>query len=151
LRHTRALELLDALVKNAGRELHVLELGSDGDAIDLGDAGEAIDAEAIAAYRRRVAELEEDLREAEGWADAGRRDRLRAELEFLEDELRKGVGLGGRARRTAGAAERARVNVTKRLKGVIKKVAEADASIGEHLEKSIRTGLYVSYRPSHDR
>jgi hypothetical protein len=151
LKHSRALEILDVLVKNPGRELHVLDLAAaeagDG-AIDLGDAGEVLDATAQAAYRRRVAELDEELAEADAWNDAGRRERLRAELELLRDELARGVGLGGRNRRSASAVERARVNVQKRLRGVVKRIGDGLPELAAHLEKYIKTGTYVSYRPS---
>ncbi len=149
LRHSRALEILDRLVQHAGRELHVLDLAGGPGPIDGGDAGALIDAEAAKAYRRRIAELEEELHQAEEWADGGRCERLGAELEFLKEELGRSLGLGGRPRRAAGATERARVNVTKRIKGVIKKIAGADPDLGAHLEKSIKTGAYVSYRPGH--
>ena len=39
-------------------------------------------------------------------------------------------------------------NVTKRLKGVIKKIGEQDAELGAHLESSIKTGIYTIYRPA---
>jgi hypothetical protein len=149
LRHTRALEILERLIQHPGKDLHVLDLGAPSEPIDPGDGGETIDRAAIAAYRKRIAELEEDLIQAEAWADAGRRDRVRAELEFLQDELNRCVGLGGRSRRAAGAVERARTNVTKRLKGVIKKIRDAHPELGAHLERSVKTGVYVSYRPSH--
>jgi uncharacterized membrane protein len=93
------------LVKNPGRAFHVLELGAPGGAVDVGDAGEVLDPAARAAYRRRLGELEEELREAEGWADAGRSERLRAELEFLQGALAEAMGLGQRSRRVGDASE----------------------------------------------
>jgi hypothetical protein len=148
LRHSRALEILDHLLSNPGREFHALDLGG-GEAdepIDPGDAGEVLDARSRDAYRRRVVELEQELDEAEAWSDAGRVARLRAELEFLREELSRGLGLGGRLRRAAGAPERARVNVQKRLRGVIRKIGAALPEVGRHLEREIRTGALVSYR-----
>jgi tetratricopeptide (TPR) repeat protein len=148
LKHSRALEILELLVNNAGRQFHVLELGSPepGTAIDLGDAGEALDAQARSAYRERIAALEDELREAEAWADESRRARLRAELEFIGDELARGTGLGGRDRRAAAAVERARVNVQKRLRGIVHKLAQTEPQLARHLERSLKTGTYVSYR-----
>jgi hypothetical protein len=147
-KHSRGLELLDVLVKNPNREFHVLELGTSdsSEAIDTGDAGELLDARAKQAYRRRIGELEEELLQAQAWADTGRRDRLSAELEFLREELSRGVGLGGRDRRAPAAAERARVNVQKRLASAVKKIAEALPELGRHLNLSLKTGTYVSYR-----
>ncbi|HZY04033.1 MAG TPA: hypothetical protein VFF02_11080, partial [Anaeromyxobacteraceae bacterium] len=148
LRHSRALEILDRLLRHPGREFPALELGAaGGELLDRGDAGEALDSRARAAYRRRLSELEEELREAEQFCDAGRTGRLRAEQEFLRQELSRGLGLGGRPRRAPGAPERARVNVQKRLRGVIRRIGAALPEVGSHLERSIRTGAVVSYRP----
>ncbi|MCC7541153.1 MAG: AAA family ATPase, partial [Deltaproteobacteria bacterium] len=148
LKHSRAVEILDELVRNPGREVHVLDLGSveAGQVIDAGDAGELLDATAKAAYRKRILEVRAELEQAAAWADTGRRDRLQTELELLTDELSRGVGLGGRERRAAGAVERARVNVQKRLRGVVRKIAEELPELGKHLEGALRTGTFVSYR-----
>jgi hypothetical protein len=147
-RHSRALEILEQLVREPGREFHVLELDrpEPGEAIDAGDAGEQLDPRARDAYRRRLAELEEEIREAEAWSDAGRTERARAEREFLREELARGLSLGGRPRKGGGAAERARVNVQKRLRGVIRRIAVELPELGRHLEAEVRTGVLVSYR-----
>jgi eukaryotic-like serine/threonine-protein kinase len=83
---------------------------------DLGDAGELLDAMAKAAYRARLEELRADLEEAERFSDPGRAARSRQEIDFLEDELARAVGLGGRDRRAAAHAERARLNVTRAIR-----------------------------------
>jgi hypothetical protein len=61
--------------------------------------------------------------------------------------LSRGVGLGGRARRAGRAAERARVNVQRRLTEAIRRIEEAHAPLGMHLRKAIRTGAFCSYAP----
>jgi hypothetical protein len=150
LKHSRAVELLEQLVLNPEREFHVLDLGVPDDPaalIDRGDSGEPLDRTAKLAYEERVRDLRAELAEAEAFRDASRRLRAKAELEFLEEELSRSFGLGGRPRRSAGAAERARVNVQKRLRGLIRKIAETLPDLGEHLEKAIKTGIFVSYRP----
>ncbi len=148
LKHSRGLEILDQLVRHPGRAFHVLSLGAadPGEVIDTGDAGELLDEEARLAYRRRIAELGQELEEATAWADGARRDRLRAEREFLQEELARAVGLGGRARRTGAAVERARSNVQKRLRAVIRKLAETAPDLAHHLDTEIRTGTHVTYR-----
>jgi hypothetical protein len=147
LKHSRALEILAGLVEHPGREFHVLALGPPeaGEAVDLGDGGELLDDEARAAYRRRLGELDGEIEEARQWADLGRSDRLAAERAFLAEELARGTGLGGRPRRAGAAVERARVNVQKRLRGLIKKLGEVAPGLGRHLESEIKTGTYVSY------
>ena len=146
LKHSRALDLLDRLRQTPGREHHVLELLGHGDAVDTGDAGELLDAEAQRAYRRRIAELERELAEAEDWNDRGRCEQMRAELDALTDELARAVGLGGRTRRAGSAVERARINVHKRLRGVIQRIGESLPGLAAHLSRHVKTGTYVGYR-----
>ena len=148
LKHARGLEILEQLLREPGREFHVLALGGGdaGEVIDLGDAGELLDEDARTAYRQRLRELEQEMEEAQAWADTGRRDRLQAEIEFLSDELGRAVGLGGRARRSGAAVERARSNVQKRIRAVIRKLDETWPELASHLDTHVRTGIYVSYR-----
>ncbi len=148
LRSSRGLEILDTLLRSPGREFHALELsGPDagGSETDPGDAGELLDAPARRAYRARLVELEAELREAQAWHDPARCQRLGAELSFLREELARGLGLGGRARRAAGAAERARINVQKRLRSALRRIAAELPEAGRHLDRELRTGALVSY------
>jgi non-specific serine/threonine protein kinase len=45
-------------------------------------------------------------------------------------------------------AERARVNVTKRIRAAIAAVAEHDPRLERHLRGAIRTGVFCSYAPA---
>jgi pimeloyl-ACP methyl ester carboxylesterase len=136
LRDVRGLAYIAYLLGNPGEEFHVLSLasktgGKQGEADELaepateeqatqsylsvgrmGDAGEMLDAQAKAAYKRRTAELHEQLEEARELNQLELVDRLEDEIETLGRELSRAVGLGGRDRRAASASERARVNVT---------------------------------------
>jgi AAA ATPase domain len=114
---------------------------------NLGDAGVLLDAEAKAAYRARLAELRAELEEAEGFNDPGRADRARAEREFLTAELARAVGLGGRDRRAASHAERARLNATRAIRAAVANLARANPALGRHLAATVRTGRYCSYTP----
>src|SRR5262249_62222956 len=82
----------------------------------LGDAGELLDAQAKAAYKRRLNDLRGELEEAQRFNDPTRAAKIQAEVEFLANELAAAVGTGGRDRKAASVAERARVNVTKAIK-----------------------------------
>jgi hypothetical protein len=142
--------MLARLVAEPGRELHVLDLGGaggGGPGIDTGDAGPLLDAQARAAYRDRYQDLEEEIAEAEADNDPTRAEKARAQLEMLADELSRGVGLGGRERRAGAAAERARVNVQRRLKDALDRIAAADPELGRHLARSVRTGTFCCYEP----
>ena len=83
--------------------------------------------------------------EAEAWNDPARLARARAESDALRTELARAVGLGGRVRRAGAAAERARINVQRRIADAIHRIQERDAALGQHLSRAIRTGAYLSY------
>jgi hypothetical protein len=147
LKDSRGVGYLARLLSEPGHELHALDLSGTSDAADAGDAGEALDVEARAAYKRRLAELDEELREAEAWNDGARATRARTEIELLSAELSRAVGLGGRQRRVGSAAERARVAVTRRIRDTIRRVDDKAPEIGRYLEATIQTGLYCMYKP----
>ena len=145
LKDTKGLVYLDALLRAPHREIHVLELvGVD----DAGDAGPLLDERAKRAYRERAESLREQLEGATRDNDLGRAARMREELEALGDELARAVGLGGRHRRAASPAERARVNVQRRVKDVVRRVRDEDGVLGTHLELSVRTGIFCVYSPT---
>jgi tetratricopeptide (TPR) repeat protein len=148
MKDSRGMQMLAELIAHPGREHHVLALmGSDGDAVDGGDAGELLDEDAIADYRERLRSLEDELAEAEGWADAGRAARARAERDAIAQELARGVGMGGRGRRAGAAAERARVNVQRRIRGAIRKLGDSLPDLATYLDRTVKTGTFCSYEP----
>jgi hypothetical protein len=146
LKGSRGVEMLAKLLAEPGREVHVLELAG-ADVVDSGDSGELLDPEAKRAYRTRITELRDQLDEAEQWNDAARAERARLEIEALESEIARAVGLGGRDRRVGKAAERARSNVQRRLSDAVKRIAELQPELGRHLGAAVRTGTYCSYTP----
>jgi tetratricopeptide (TPR) repeat protein len=162
LRDAKGLRYLVRLLADPHREFHVLELiaaecGWPADARSamttepghafLGDAGALLDARAKAAYRRRLAEIEEDLEEARATGDVPRQAQASTEREVLVRELSRAVGLGGRDRRAGSAAERARVSVTRSVRSVLVRIREHSAALGEHLDRCIRTGTRCAYQP----
>jgi tetratricopeptide (TPR) repeat protein len=114
---------------------------------DLGDAGAILDPRAKAEYRGRRLELQGELAEAEAANDGGRAERIREELEMLEDQLATAVGLGGRDRKAADHAERTRSRVGRAIRNSLKSIRENDPSLGHHLETCIHTGYLCAYRP----
>ena len=112
---------------------------------DAGDAGQLLDARAKEAYRRRLAEIDDDIEEARAMADVDRAAQADAERECLVRELARAVGLGGRDRRAASASERARSAVTRAIRHGLARIREHDAALGEHLDHAIRTGTYCAY------
>jgi hypothetical protein len=147
----RGLKMLATLVAEPGREFHVIDLSGtprdETERVDAGDSGARIDEEARRQYRARVVALREELAEAEDWNDSGRAERARAELDAIETELSRAVGLDGRPRKQGGAAERARVNVQRRIKDAIRRIRAFHPALAKHLARSVRTGTYCSYDP----
>ncbi len=169
LKDSKGLRYIARLLEDPGREFHVMDLvaaeeggqeevpaahiqEADFDRIAVrasawGDAGEVLDAEAIAAYRRRLGELEEELQQAQAWNDTERAARARQERDLLIQELAGATGLGGRARKAGAPAERARVNITRAVKAALVRIREHSAALGGHLASTIRTGAFCSYTP----
>jgi hypothetical protein len=154
LKDTKGLAFLQTLLRHPGREFHVLDLSGGGEPLvegsgrpASGDAGELLDPSARAAYRRRLEDLREELEEAQRWSDLERAARAQQEIDFLTDELARAVGLGGRSRTAGSAAERARVNVSRTIGAVVKKIAAGSPALGQHLTAAVRTGYFCAYEP----
>lgn len=145
LRPSKGLDYLEKLLASPGRVLHVLELA--GIEHFTGDAGALLDPRAKLEYRRRLDDLGEALAEAERFGDADRARSAQQEIDALAEQLAQAVGLGGRDRRAASDVERARVNVQRRLKDAIARIAAADPTLGRYLGASIQTGTYCVFRP----
>ena len=106
-----------------------------------------LDAQAKAAYKRRLEDLRESLDEATRFNDLERAARTRAEMEFLTRELARAVGLRGRDRPASSPAERARLNVTRAIKAVVKRISQQHPLLGRYLDTTIKTGSFCSYTP----
>ena len=162
VRDLKGMHYLARLLADPGREYHVLDLvaaeTSSVAHVDdsragrlprpaLGDAGEMLDAQAKDAYRRRLAEIDDDIEQAQAIGDGERAAQADAERDFLLRELSRAVGLSGRDRRAASASERARAGVTRAVRQTITRIAEHHPQLGEHLSRTIRTGTYCAYMP----
>jgi tetratricopeptide (TPR) repeat protein len=161
VRDLQGMRYLARLLAEPGREFHVLDLVAaetgrgrqpdDGRVSELspgaGDAGELLDARAKEAYRRRLAEIDEDIEEARISGDDERAAQADTEREFLVNELARAFGVGGRVRRAGSASERARAGVTRALRQAIARIAEHHLQLGEHLGRTVRTGTYCAYLP----
>lgn len=144
LEDRKGVHYLERLLREPNRELHVLDLiGVD----DAGDAGAVLDGRAKADYRVRIDVLREELEEARRFGDRGRIEKYETELDAIAEQLARGVGLGGRDRKAASGAERARVNVQRRLRDVLERVEKHSPALGRWLAASIKTGTYCSYVP----
>ena len=108
---------------------------------------DVVDAKARRAYQRQLHALEDELSSAEADGDPERVLELRDEIEQLERELSRGIGLGGRVRQSSDV-ERARISVTRTIHLAMGRIAEAAPEAGAALARCIRTGTYCCYVPA---
>jgi tetratricopeptide (TPR) repeat protein len=162
VRDLKGMHYLSRLLADPGREYHVLDLvaAETGGVASLdnshaarlshsalGDAGEMLDVRAKDAYRRRLAEIDDDIEQAHAIGDGERAAQADSERDFLLRELSRAVGLSGRDRRAASASERARAGVTRAIRHAITRIGDHHPQLGEHLNRTIRTGTYCAYMP----
>src|SRR2546425_114782 len=172
LKDARGLAHLTQLLRSPGTEFHALDLvrgnstgplaSRDAEATvaskgqvreadlhigNLGDAGEWLDAQAKASYRHHLAELREELQAAKTLGRIAQAEAAEREIDALVAELARATGLGGRDRRAASAAERARQSVTRAIKIAVDKITGHLPELGRHLARSIKTGTYCGYTP----
>jgi hypothetical protein len=152
MRDAKGLADLAALLAVPGREIPAADLvaassGGLGRAdLRLG-ADEVLDETARRQLRRRLADLDEEIAEADAWADPERASRARAERDALVSEVTAATGLAGRARRLGDLDERARKAVTARIRDVIGRIERVHPPLGAHLRASVTTGTRCGYSP----
>jgi hypothetical protein len=145
LKDSLGVRYLAELVSNPEREFHVMDLaGAEGPA---NQGLPILDAKAKAAYKERLDDLRERLDEARAHGNIAAAERSEAEIEALSAEVSAAMGLGGRDRKTGGSAERARINVQRRIRDVVKKVQEEAPELGRYLEAATKTGNYCVFLP----
>ena len=165
LKDVKGLHYLAYLLRDPGREFHVLDLAAAGQGVPAGGprtspardedlrparlsgTGPVLDEQAKTAYRERLRELEEELAEATSWADPVRAAKARQEMQFLADELAAAVGLRGRDRTAGSPAERARVSITKAVKIALSRIRVHSPALADHLDATVHTGTFCSYAP----
>jgi tetratricopeptide (TPR) repeat protein len=168
LKHSKGFHYIAHLLAHPGEEIRALDLAArsggtveeavDSESVedlartgvltgDLGHAGEMLDAQAKADYQRRLTELEDELEEARELGNHERIAKAEDEKEALAHEIRRAVGLGGRDRRAASSAERARVAVTRAIRLALERISEQNRDLGRLLSTTIKTGALCSYVP----
>ena len=149
VRDLKGMRYLAHLLAHPGREFHVLDLVGAGTGHPLPPEvmPEILDERAKAAYRRRLAEIDDDIEQARALEDAVREAQADAERDFLVRELAGAIGLAGRDRRAASVSERARSGVTRAIRQGIARIGEHHPSLGEHLDRAVHTGTHCAYVP----
>jgi class 3 adenylate cyclase len=166
LRDTKGVRDIARLLACPGREVHVLDLAAEAvaavgavstqDAVQSGvgvtyRSGEGIiDNRAKEAYKQRLADLRQEIDDADDRGDGERSAKAREELDALVDELGSAYGAGGRTRRTPDHVERARKAVARRIHDAMARIDRAHPALGRHLNASLRTGVFCTYAPERD-
>ena len=162
LKAMRGLYYLSVMLREPGREFHVLELvphpmdpsGPSAVAANgrvrrgLYAAIPVLDAKAKAALKSRLDDLRLVLNEAERFHDLQRKTEAETELQAIAEYLASVIG---KEHKGSADAERARCAVTKSIKKATKKIGDAIPSLGCHLAARIKTGYFCSYNPHPDR
>jgi hypothetical protein len=106
-----------------------------------------LDEVAMRDYRRRLAQLQEQIDEYDAMNDLEHATRARTERDWLITELQAAAGLSGRVRYFTDDAERARIAVTKAIHRALNRLEAADATIGAELRSRVQTGLRCCFYP----
>lgn len=147
LRDCKGLHDLAALLAAPGVDHPALTLAGAA-AAGAGRADPVLDRTALAAYRRRLAALDQEMADADDDHDLGRRHAASDEREQLLTQLRQATRPDGHSRPLgASAAERARKAVTARIRDAITRIREALPELAAHLDRTVRTGNTCRYDP----
>ncbi|MEP9385146.1 hypothetical protein [Nocardioides sp. KR10-350] len=148
VRPVRGFAHLQALLARPGVRMPAIDLVTGGSGTVLQSApGVQVDRQALAAYRRRLADLDAELDEAQDWADVGRAEALEDEREALLAEVARAAGRGGRPRTSGATHERARVAATKAIATALDRIERVDEALGRHLRETVHTGTECAYEP----
>jgi hypothetical protein len=166
LKDAKGLHYIAALVREPKREFHVLDLLLLTDPPPAATAAEEqlstarrtfgntdespqADAHARTAYKSRLQEVQAELDEADRHHDLGRIAALQAEMAFLTEELTAAYGFQRHARRASDSHDQIRKNVTKRIRDSVGRLRREHPALGQHLDRSLKTGIFCSYEPEH--
>ncbi len=163
MRDLKGFRYIARLLADPGREFHVLDLVAveggalptvgtvareDGLAAGSGDSGlPVLDEQAREAYRRRLADVDDDIEDAVLKNDIGRAELGARDREYLIAELSSAAGLGFRSRTVGGTSERARTSVTRSLRYSLDRLSKHHPALAVHLGQSVHTGTYCVYTP----
>jgi hypothetical protein len=149
LHASKGLAVIATLLADPRREFHVIELvGSAPRMTARMGADPLLDEQAIREFRERLAELADEVEDAEAMHDQERAATARAEYDTLVTRLSSDLALGGRSRPSDAWPERARKTIRKRLQDALVRIENADPQLGHHLRRSIKTGAFCSYDPA---
>jgi hypothetical protein len=172
VKNTKGIRYIEHLIRNIGKEVHVLELfyainpkdatqsneslsgmneeqlAAEGFGLDsLDGAFELVDGKTIAALKLRIEQLNEQIEDATEIGDIEEQEKLKAEKDQIISRLSSDMGLRGKGRMSNSAAEKARKSVGKRISADIQKLQKTFPNFADHLQQAIIKGTYCQYKP----
>jgi len=109
-----------------------------------------IDERVIKEYKERLAELKDDLKQAERSHDEEEKKRLESEIFVIEKVWKSATGLFNHSRRFPNVVENSRRAVANAITRSIKIIKKQHEPLAEHFARFIDTGKYCSYKPDKD-
>ncbi|HXG20290.1 MAG TPA: AAA family ATPase [Methylomirabilota bacterium] len=159
LHDVKGLHHIATLLREPGREFHVIDLLAETDRDPTTTRAQRLDEDASVStlalsaarpdyqartrYRERLAELRAELAQVDQFNDLGGSAAIRAEMEFLTQELSAAYN----ARKSNGEIEKARKAVAYRIRTALGKLRQAHPRLWRHLSLSLKTGVFCSYTP----
>lgn len=167
--HSMGLSYIQCLLSSPSRKIHVTELDKIGnkaptssttkqintmeDGLSIktpSDTGAILDLEAKRGYEKKIAQIEEGIREAEKEGDTTLRDIQRSELSEIVQELKNAKGFGGRDRKSGDDLKKVTDRVSSRIRDALKNIKELHEPCWRHLKPSIQLGEFCSYSPEYN-
>jgi AAA ATPase-like protein len=143
--HAKGMHDIAVLLAHPGQPVSASDLAG---TITRSRGEPTLDRQALAAYRARLRDLDDDIAEADSNNDPERAARARAERDALVAELTRSVGRGGRPRRLGDDTEKARKTVTIRIQRALRLLDSHHPALASHLRETVRTGTACSYQPA---
>ncbi len=148
LRGSRGLHYLAMLLTHPRSEIPAATLLAGGAAPPPAQDEPLLDRQALSAYQARLQRLTDAAESADRAGDVTNAARIAAERDAILAQLRGTVGLAGRRRSFTSQEERARVSVTKAVRGALDRIEAVAPQCGAHLRSSVRTGRDCRYQPA---
>jgi len=151
LKDSAGLGYIAELLRAPGKEIEALALvGRSGDGkarLSMSGSMEMADEKTIRTVKAALKEREQEL---DGLPHSERRERLIEEIDKLKRYLEENRGLGGRVRRTADAAEKARKAASAAVTRALAEIRHHHPELATHLKSSLSLGRTLLYRPEKD-
>ena len=145
------LRYIHHLLQFPGRSYSAMALRAqaEGQALLLSGSIDVLDEIAIRSLKTYLNTLRKSIEAAEHENRPDKAREHRAELENVEAELNRAVGLGGRVRKTSDM-EKARRAVSSTIHRALTRLHESHPALSTHLRNHLHIGAYLRYTPEDD-